>query len=171
MGLLQFIKNVGDKFSGKVDGKMIEEKIRNDLGSQILELSVEMEEDQAVLSGSCESNDAREKAVLLAGNTKGVSGVNYFKFRVQGAADDSDEDIEKAVDEEAAEAEEGQAIPSPSGDTDFYTIASGDTLSKLAKKYYGDASQYEVIFEANREVIKDPNKIYVGQTIRIPKNI
>jgi nucleoid-associated protein YgaU len=170
MGLLQFIKNVGDKFSGKVDGKAIEEKIRNDLGSQIIELSVEMEEDQVVLSGFCESNDAREKAVLLAGNTKGVSGVNYFKFRVQGAAD-SDEDIEKAVDEEAAVAEEGQAIPSPSGETDFYTIASGDTLSKLAKKYYGDASQYDVIFEANREVIKDPNKIYVGQTIRIPKNV
>lgn len=170
MGLLQFIKNVGDKISGKVDGKAIEEKIRNDLGSQILELSVEMEEDQAVLSGFCESNDAREKAVLLAGNTKGVSGVNYFKFRVQGATED-DAEIEKAVDAEAAVAEEGQAIPSPSGETDFYTIASGDTLSKLAKKYYGDASQYDVIFEANREVIKDPNKIYVGQTIRIPKNI
>ena len=45
----------------------------------------------------------------------------------------------------------------------------GDNLSKIAKKFYGDANQYNKIFEANREVIKDPNLIYPGQKIRIPK--
>ncbi|MCR4942644.1 MAG: peptidoglycan-binding protein LysM [Campylobacter sp.] len=51
----------------------------------------------------------------------------------------------------------------------FYTIQSGDNLSKIAKKFYGDANKYPKIFEANREVIKDANLIYPGQKIRIPK--
>lgn len=48
-------------------------------------------------------------------------------------------------------------------------IVSGDTLSKIAKQFYGDANKYPEIFDANKEVIKHPDKIYVGQTIRIPK--
>ena len=44
-----------------------------------------------------------------------------------------------------------------------------DTLSKIAKQYYGDANKYPRIFEANREVIKDANLIYPGQKIRIPR--
>ena len=54
------------------------------------------------------------------------------------------------------------------GKTEYYEIQSGDTLSKLAKKFYGDASVYNRIFEANKEVIKDPDLIFVGQKIRIP---
>ena len=50
-----------------------------------------------------------------------------------------------------------------------YTIVSGDSLSKIAKRYYGDAMKYPLIFEANREVIKNPDLIYPGQQIRIPK--
>ncbi len=57
----------------------------------------------------------------------------------------------------------------PSDDVDFYTIVKGDTLSGIAKEYYGDAMKYPVIFEANREVIKDPDLIFPGQKIRIPK--
>ena len=50
----------------------------------------------------------------------------------------------------------------------YYTIVKGDNLSKIAKKFYGDANKYKVIFDANREVIKDANLIYPGQKIRIP---
>ena len=50
----------------------------------------------------------------------------------------------------------------------WYVIESGDTLSKIAKNYLGDAMAYPKIFEANREVIKDANLIYPGQKIRIP---
>ena len=45
---------------------------------------------------------------------------------------------------------------------------SGDNLSKIAKKFYGDANKYPVIFEANKPMLKDPNKIYPGQNLRIP---
>ena len=51
----------------------------------------------------------------------------------------------------------------------YYTIVKGDNLSKIAKKLYGDANKYKIIFDANREVIKDANLIYPGQKIRIPK--
>ena len=52
--------------------------------------------------------------------------------------------------------------------TQYYIIQSGDTLSKIAQRFYGNASAYPKIFEANREVIEDPDKIYPGQKIRIP---
>ena len=53
--------------------------------------------------------------------------------------------------------------------TQYYVIKSGDTLSAIAKQFYGDANQYPKIFDSNREVIKDANLIFPGQKIRIPK--
>jgi len=52
--------------------------------------------------------------------------------------------------------------------TQTHTVQSGDTLSKIAQKYYGDASLYTKIFEANRDQLKDPNRIFPGQKLRIP---
>ena len=50
----------------------------------------------------------------------------------------------------------------------FYTVKSGDTLSKIAKEVYGDPQKYPVIFEANKPMLTDPDKIYPGQNLRIP---
>ena len=49
-----------------------------------------------------------------------------------------------------------------------YTVKSGDTLSKIAKQFYGNANDYNRIFEANRDKLKDPDKIQVGQELVIP---
>jgi nucleoid-associated protein YgaU len=49
-----------------------------------------------------------------------------------------------------------------------YTVVPGDTLSKISKHFYGDMNKYMKIFEANKDQLKDPNKINVGQTLRIP---
>ncbi|MDX1741823.1 MAG: peptidoglycan-binding protein LysM [Rhodothermales bacterium] len=51
----------------------------------------------------------------------------------------------------------------------FYTIQKGDSLSKVAQAQYGDPMKWKALFEANREVIKDPDLIYPGQQIRIPE--
>jgi nucleoid-associated protein YgaU len=52
---------------------------------------------------------------------------------------------------------------------DFYTVKSGDTLSKIAKMHYGDGNRYSAIFEANKPMLSDPDKIYPGQVLRIPR--
>ena len=49
-----------------------------------------------------------------------------------------------------------------------YTIRSGDSLSKIAKQFYGDAADWQKIYQANKDTIKDPNMIYPGQKIKIP---
>ena len=50
----------------------------------------------------------------------------------------------------------------------FHTVVSGDSLSKIAKEFYGDAMKYPVIFEANKPMLTHPDKIYPGQVLRIP---
>jgi nucleoid-associated protein YgaU len=52
--------------------------------------------------------------------------------------------------------------------TQWHVVKAGDTLSKIARHYYGDASLYTQIFEANRDQLKDPDMIKVGQKLRIP---
>ncbi len=52
--------------------------------------------------------------------------------------------------------------------TKIYEVVSGDSLSKVAKREYGNANEWKRIYEANQDVLKDPNKIYPGQKLRIP---
>jgi nucleoid-associated protein YgaU len=94
------------------------------------------------LCGDCESADNKEKAVLLAGNVKGVTKVNADALNAP--------------------------TPPAAAEVKYYVVQSGDSLSKIAQEFYGKASEYPRIFEANREVIKDPNLIYPGQKLRIP---
>ena len=59
-------------------------------------------------------------------------------------------------------------VVTPEPEAQFYVVKKGDTLSKIAKEYYGDFKKYPVIFEANKPMLKDPDLIYPGQTLRIP---
>jgi nucleoid-associated protein YgaU len=52
--------------------------------------------------------------------------------------------------------------------TKIYEVVSGDSLSKIAKREYGDANKWKMIFEANRDILKDPDKIFPGQKLKIP---
>jgi nucleoid-associated protein YgaU len=64
----------------------------------------------------------------------------------------------------------GQGGPAgaASAPTGSYTVKKGDTLSKISKQFYGDANAYKKIFDANRDQLKDPDKIQPGQVLRIP---
>lgn len=57
--------------------------------------------------------------------------------------------------------------PPPAGQT--YTVVKGDSLSKIAKHFYGDAGRWKQIYEANKDTIKNPDLIYPGQTFKIPE--
>jgi nucleoid-associated protein YgaU len=63
----------------------------------------------------------------------------------------------------------GTALVNPYHGFAQYTVVSGDTLSGIAQKYYGDANAWPVIFEANRNQIQDPDHIFPGQVLRIPQ--
>jgi nucleoid-associated protein YgaU len=68
-----------------------------------------------------------------------------------------------------SDVEGGSSSTAPSPATGrTYTVRKGDSLSKIAKREYGDAQQWHKIFEANRDTIKDPDLIYPGQVFRIP---
>ena len=60
------------------------------------------------------------------------------------------------------------SVPDASAVGQFHEVQKGETLSKIAEKYYGDPGLYKEIFEANRNILKDPNKIFPGQKLRIP---
>jgi nucleoid-associated protein YgaU len=59
-------------------------------------------------------------------------------------------------------------VPEDNKYTQYYEVKKGDSLSKIAKQYYGDPMLYPRIFEANKDILKDPNKIKPGQKLRIP---
>jgi nucleoid-associated protein YgaU len=142
-GLLDFAKDMGRRlFSNDNEA---EERIKSHIEDDnpgIDGLNVKFDGGVVSLSGKAASAEALEKAVLMAGNVKGVESVNI-------------DDVDGATPEEAVQ---------------FYVIERGDTLSAIAKRFYGKASLYPKIFEANREVIKDPDLIFPGQKIRIPGN-
>jgi len=141
MGLFDFAKDLGKKLFGSDDdpAQKIEESIAA-ANPGVDDLGVKFEDGVVHLSGRAASAEAMEKAVLMAGNVKGVTEVKI----------------------------DGMDAPAPEPEVEYYTIVSGDTLSKIAKERYGNAMDYPKIFDANREVIKDPDLIYPGQKIRIP---
>ena len=140
MGLLSFAKSIGKKlFNNEAEAaENITSYIEED-NPGVDNLQVTVKDGVASISGEAKSAEALEKAVLMAGNVKGVSEVRS-------------DDV---------------TAPAATEKIEYYEIVSGDTLSAVAQKYYGKASAYMRIFEANREVIKDPDKIYPGQKIRI----
>ena len=63
---------------------------------------------------------------------------------------------------------ESEATAPPAAAAKTYTVKAGDTLSKIAKQHYGNANAYMKIFEANKGILQDPDKIQVGQVLKIP---
>jgi len=165
MGLIDFVKNAGEKLFGTGQAKAAlqeaaaapadPEKVKaaNDAaGDAILQyisaqnlsatgLTVTFDGASSTVSvfGVAPDQATREKIVLCCGNVSGVGAVKDMM----------------SVDQSEPEAQ-------------YHTVVSGDNLSKIAKQYYGDPNKYPVIFEANKPMLSDPNKIYPGQVLRIP---
>lgn len=166
MSLLSFIKEAGEKLFKKPEpaettpaaptaaaparesvevlnlkaGEAIEAYVaQQKLGIENLDVKFDGASGKATISGQAPTQDAAEKAVLCCGNVAHVASVENL----------------------LTVAQQGQAAQ-------FHDVAKGDTLSAIAKKYYGDANKYNAIFEANRPMLSHPDKIYPGQKLRIP---
>lgn len=143
MGLFDFAKDIGKKLFGIGDADAAE-KIKSHIEADnpgVDNLAVQFEDGVAKISGNVKDSAALEKAVLIAGNVEGVETVELDN--ISGAQ--------------------------PGDNVDYYEIQKGDSLWKIAEKAYGNGAKYTAIFEANKEVIKDPDLIYPGQKIRIPQ--
>lgn len=156
MGLFDFVKEAGEKmfgddepaidaptvFSDERKAELWSQNIVKKIGAagiEVADLDVTVADEVATLRGTVATQADSEKATLCAGNQHGVSTV----------------DCQLVVE-------------NPEPEATFYTVVSGDSLSKIAKAQYGDAMKYTVIFEANRPMLEDPDKIYPGQVLRIP---
>ncbi len=110
-------------------------------GFDVSGVDIEVDGDKVTLNGAVNSRAELEKIVLSVGNSKGVAQVENNLI---------------APDHDPTQ---------PSG---IHVVVEGDTLWKIAEAYYGNGGRYEEIFEANKPMLKHPDKIYPGQRLRIP---
>lgn len=150
MGLFSFVKNAGAKLFGKKEEEApVEEKAVlkasallehvKSLGLKYKTIKISLKGDDVVVEGDVDQQEDAEKIVLAIGNVESVDTVDNQMTVIE-----------------------------PKPEAQFHTVEKGEWLSKIAKKYYGDANKFNVIFEANKPMLDHPDKIYPGQVLRIP---
>jgi nucleoid-associated protein YgaU len=167
MGLFSFAKDIGDKIfhrnktenaapasqptaspapvaapaepSAQEIANLLIQRIQQNAKIDNLSVNYDGNSDKVTINGSAANQAEREKAILAAGNVQYV-----------------------------AQVEDNISVATPEPESRMYTVKSGDTLSKISKEMYGDANHYNKIFDANKPLLSDPNKIYPGQVLRIP---
>jgi len=164
MGLMSFIKEAGEKLFGRGDAQaapkaaqagadpnsvvaanqaasdaIVDYIQKMNLDAEGLSVAFEGTSGEVTVSGMAKDQATKEKILLCCGNVAGVAKVN-----------------------------DEMTVANPEDEAQYYTVVKGDTLSKIAKQYYGDGNAYPRIFEANKPMLSHPDKIYPGQTLRIP---
>lgn len=164
MGLFSFIKDAGEKLLGIGDAKAAQEAAKAEataekiaaankaagdaikgyvakmgLKADNLDIGFDGKTATVMVAGITDTQETKEKILLCCGNVKGVEKV-----------------------------EDNMTVTNAEADAQFHTVVSGDTLSKIAKQFYGNANAYMKIFEANKPMLSHPDKIYPGQMLRIP---
>lgn len=164
MGLMSFMKEAGEKLFGRGEAKaaqatvaaaptpenvaalskaagdaIIEYVNAQGLPGGSLDVGFDAPSATVTVSGQVADQATKEKILLCCGNVAGVEAVNDM-----------------------------MTVADPQPEAQFHVVVSGDNLSKIAKKFYGDANKYPVIFEANKPMLSHPDKIYPGQALRIP---
>ncbi len=164
MGLMSFMKEAGEKLFGKGEAKAAQDAaaaaptaenvaaLNKAAGDAIvtyinaqglpggnLDVAFEGTTSTVTVSGQVDDQGTKEKILLCCGNVAGVAAVNDLL-----------------------------TVAEPAPEAQYHTVVSGDNLSKIAKAFYGDANKYPVIFEANKPMLSNPDKIYPGQLLRVP---
>ena len=196
MGLFDFVKNAGAKIFDRAPDR---DDDRDDVVKPMSQHLREHGIDPAgiryrfvggtlVVEGTVPDQDTREKAILVLGNIDGVDrvddrltvGKSATFANVKGGASSNSFGNVQASGSSTAPApagggtqDVGHASAGSGGGwtSTTYTVQKGDTLSKIAKETLGDANRYPEIFEANKPMLKDPDRIYPGQVLRIPKRL
>lgn len=142
-GMIPFVKVAGKAMGAILKGKAGEDKLKKEVEGYGLNtdgVDILIDDDGFVtVKGETASQEAKEKIILAVGNVEGVGGVNDEVKSTLGGRESR-----------------------------FHTVKSGDSLSAISKTYYGTWRLYPEIFEANKPMLTDPEKIYPGQVLRIP---
>lgn len=168
MSLISFFKEAGEKLFGKKETESANQAVAaapdpaaakakaeemnkkaadaiekyiaaQNLSASALDVAFDGASASVTVSGEAPDQATREKIVLCCGNVDGVEKVNDL-----------------------------MTVAQPADESRWHLVERGDTLSKIAKEMYGNANAYMRIFEANKPMLKDPDKIYPGQLLRVP---
>ena len=151
MGLFSFVKNAGAKVFGKKEEETAAPEEKKQIRAQALldhvkslgltynTLKISVSDDDVKVEGDVADQSDAEKIILAIGNVDGVDQVDNL-----------------------------MSVTTPAPEAKYHTVVSGDSLSKIAKTYYGDMMKYPTIIEANQPMLEHPDKIYPGQVLRIP---
>ena len=146
MSIFSFVKEAGEKLvklltPGNANASDDLKKHIEDVGLGNPNVHATVDGDKVTISGEVASQEEKEKIILAAGNIAGVASVED-QITVSGPV------VTAAR---------------------FVVVKKGDTLSAISLAVYGNANQYNKIFEANKPLLSHPDKIYPGQTLRIPE--
>lgn len=155
MGLFSFIKEAGEKLFGgtaasaagpsqddlnaKASQAIATYIDAQNLGVSDVQVTFDGSEGKVTVQGTAPTQGAKEKVTLCCGNVASVQSVENL-----------------------------MTVTTPEPEAQYHDVVRGDTLSAIAKKFYGDANKYPAIFEANKPMLTSPDKIYPGQKLRIP---
>ncbi|WP_122517947.1 peptidoglycan-binding protein LysM [Pseudomonas syringae] len=147
MSIWSFVKEAGEKILDAITpGNANADEVLKDHISKVglgnPNIQTEVDGGTVIVKGEVASQEEKEKILVTLGNIEGVEKV----------------DDQMTIASSAPAATESK----------FYEVKKGDTLSKISKAMYGDADKYQKIFDANKPMLKDVNKIYPGQKLRIP---
>ena len=189
MGLFDFVKNAGSKIFGKQprddddDDTTVVKPLRQHLkehGIDPTNIRTRFVNGVLVVEGNVPDQDTREKAILVLGNVEGVGKVDDRLTVGQAVASTGGKPSfgnVQAGSTSTAGGPRGGGVQdvghaSAGGNGGWtsrtYTVKKGDTLSEIAQEQLGKASRYPEIFEMNKPMLKDPDKIYPGQVLRLP---
>ena len=158
MGLFSFIKDAGEKLFGGKEAQAAtpaapsQDELNakaaqaitayiasQNLGVSNVQVAYDATQGKVTVQGDAPTQAAKEKVTLCCGNVASVTSVENL-----------------------------MSVTHPEPQAQFHDVVRGDTLSAIAKKFYGDANKYPTIFEANKPMLTHPDKIYPGQKLRIP---
>jgi nucleoid-associated protein YgaU len=152
MSIFSFLKEAGEKILDAItpgDANATDEALKKHISETGLgnpNIQTTVEGSTVTVTGEAATQEEKEKILLILGNISGV----------------------EKVDDQMTIAATAAGAPA-AAEARFVTVEKGDTLSAISRRVYGDANKYQKIFDANKPMLKDVNKIYPGQVLRIPE--